>query len=167
MVTCRQGRAIIGAAVFGLMASVPVLADHMPAKDAGMALRDTAQSYIAENGIQAAIAAVNANKPPFASPYPAVAILAVEDGRVIQKAHTLYQELVGVDLTDIKDLEGRTFIRDFLAQARDGGGAAPTTNAPPPEGIKHKAECYNEWAEGYRGQYFLAICYARPGSDGG
>lgn len=156
----------IGPAIFALALSAAAHAEHMPGKEAGMAMRDTTQNYIAEHGIEAAIKAIQQDQPPFDEGYPAVAIQSVEkrDGekRFILRAHTLYKELAGADMTDVRDLEGRQFIQDFYAEVKSGGGAAPTTNAPPPTGVRHEAECYNEWARGYKGTYFIDICYSRP-----
>lgn len=167
MAASKVSRRSVIAAGLALAWAATANADHMPSKEEGMAMRAQTQDYIAENGIEEAIAAIQENKPPFDQGYPAVAIHRVKEGRFILKAHTLYKELVGADLTEIEDLEGRQFIQDFFEKVKAGGGAAPTTNAPPPDGIKHKAECYNEWARGYDGAYFIDVCYARPGSDGG
>ncbi len=132
-------------------------------REAGMAWRDKLQSYIAANGIDDAIAALKDEQSRFVQADPALVIHRVtEDGRVIAEAHTLFQAIAGIDMTDKRDLDGRRFIRNFLETVRQGGGVRPTTHAIPQTGKKHYAACYNEWAKGYRGAYFITVCYDDP-----
>ncbi len=132
-------------------------------RETGMAWRDKLQSLIAEEGIEAAIAALQDPQSRFAQADPHIVIHRVTaDDRVIVEGHSVFQEIAGFDMTDREDLDGRLFIRRFLAAVRAGGGARPTRHAIPKTGQAYASLCYNEWAAGHRGDYFITVCYDDP-----
>lgn len=129
--------------------------------------RDKVQAFIRANGIEAAIEAMLDPDSRFGQSKHHMAIERVtDDDRVIVEAHTVFHEIAGMDFTEQRDLEGRRFMQGFLQTVREGGGTALTSNAIPETGGEaHEAECYVEWADGYKGAYFITVCYDRPGTS--
>lgn len=110
----RFSRFLVPVLVAISLAAPAIAAD----KDDAIALVKKAVQHVQSAGKDKAIADFNDAKGPFVK--GALYVFAYSMDGVI-KAHPMNAKLIGKDMTDVKDADGKLFTRDFIATAKGPG----------------------------------------------
>lgn len=89
-------------------------ADQVTTKDDAVAMVKSAISFIKEHGSDKAYAEITNRSGRFVDRELYVAVLAI-DGRVL--AHGADRDLIGADLSQAKDIDGKLFVRERIELA--------------------------------------------------
>lgn len=101
-----------------LVGSAPALAQHAT-KDDAVAMVKKGAGFIKANGADKAYAAITAKDPQFVKSDLYLVVYGM-DGKCL--AHGANEKQVGRDLIDLKDIDGKAFIRERVEMGRSKPG---------------------------------------------
>lgn len=138
--------------------SAQVVPEVMGTKETAHALLDRMEAYVRAEGIEKTLEGVSREGHFIHDAKHYVAILRVEGDQIYVARHSVFDSLNGMNMTDQRDLEGRNYIQNMLADARGGETKPLLLEIPDMEGAK-KSWCPARWAPNHAGKYILVVCY--------
>jgi len=101
------------AGLFGMLAMAVAAGSHTP--DQAKALVEKAAQYLKSEGKEKALAAFSDPNGEFVDGDLYLAVIDANDGKLTMLAHGANKGLIGKPQIDLKDAEGRAFIRELAA----------------------------------------------------
>ncbi len=105
--------------VIGISAALAVGPVYASDKDEAVSLVKKAAEMVKSAGKEKALAAISDAKGPFVKE-PLYVFAYSMDGTII--AHPMNPKLIGKNMLEVKDADGKTFTKDFVATAKSATG---------------------------------------------
>lgn len=91
--------------------------EDAPTKEAAVAMVKRAVAYYKENGAEKTIAAINGKSPNFVQ---GTLYVAANDTAGMALAHPMAPKMVGKNMGDLKDADGKPFVQEMIQIAKSG-----------------------------------------------
>lgn len=132
----------------------PALATERASKDEAIAMVKRAITFYKANGKEKTFAEINAKNPQF---FDRDLYVYVSNLQAVNQAHAANPKLVGKDLSQLKDADGRFFVEEILKLAKAGKSGWVDYRWPNP--VTKEIEPKTTYTETFDGFIFSAGVY--------